>query len=90
MVVAVRFPIKVRAAQVASVRFLRVDLRLGRTFLALALTQQTTAARARLYAKAQAAHDAVVRLLTLMPVTEDERVEIEIELTSLAQAIDKV
>ena len=83
------FPIKVRAAHVASVQFFRVDLRLGHTFLALALREQTTAARARLGAKAQAAHDAVVRLLTLMPVTEDERVEIELELTSLAQAIDK-
>ena len=85
-----RFPITLQAAQITSVRFLRADLSLGRTFLTLALRQQTTAARARLCAKAQAAHDAVVRLLTLMPVTEDERVEIEIELTSLAQAIDKV
>ncbi len=84
------FPITVRAAHVASVQFLRADLRLGHTFLTFALREQTTAARARLGAKAQAAHDAVVRLLTLMPVTEDERVEIELELTSLAQAIDKI
>lgn len=84
------FPITVRAAHVASVQFLRTDLRLGHTFLTLALREQTAAPRARLGAKAQAAHDAVVRLLTLMPVTEDERVEIELGLTSLAQAIEKV
>ena len=84
------FPIKVRAADVASVQFLRADLRLGHTFLTFARREQTAAARARLGAKAQATHDAVVRLLTLMPVTEDEHVEIELELTSLAQAIDKI
>jgi hypothetical protein len=89
-VVAVGFPIRVRAAHVASVQFLRADLRLGHTFLTLALREQTAAPRARLSAKAQAAHDAVMRLLTLMPVTEDERVEIEIGLTSLARAIAEV
>ena len=74
----------------ASVRFLRVDLELGRTFAKLARREGDLLARSRLRAKAENAHDAVVRLLSGIAATEDERVEIELGLTSLHRAIREI
>jgi hypothetical protein len=71
----------------ARIRLLRADLRLGTTFVMMAQRERDRTSRLRLRVKAERAHDAVMRLLNGAIATDDERVEIELGLTMLNQAI---
>jgi hypothetical protein len=73
---------------VVSLQFLRADLALARTFLSLAQSRPDDASRSRLVGKARVAHDSVAKLLNVLRVTEDERVEVELALTTLARTIN--